>query len=130
MRARTVNGMLAFWLFLSTFMWTHARFQLENNWLVAVAVMFLAMAGISGVARARFAAAGLGAWLAAVSLMTMMTSTVQLTAIHDLVVGIGIACFGLLRDIGRPDSYAELEPGPSTIGYTAGDDIELRHRPA
>ena len=57
MTARIFNTLLGTWLFLSTFMWPHTRFQLENNWLVALAVIFLAMAGISGVARARFATA-------------------------------------------------------------------------
>ncbi len=101
MRARTINGLLAFWLYLSVFLWHHTRFQLENDWLVAFGVMFVAMVAIAVAPRARYLTVALGAWLVATALLTL-PSGAAFTSIHNLVVGVALCGFALVRDAGRP----------------------------
>jgi hypothetical protein len=107
--------MLAFWLFLSTFLWPHPRFQVVNSWLVAFAVMFVVMIAISAVPRARFLNAALGLWLAASALLTMASD--RFTSIHNLIVGLALAGFAVMREVGPVDTRPYEEPaepyGPS-----------------
>ncbi len=129
MRARIISGMLAFWLFLSVFLWPHTRFQLDNSMLVAIAVMFSMCAAITGFRWARHATVGLGAWLIAVGIVNLATTSSRLTPIHNLIVGLLLSCFGMMRDVGHwyPDS--ELEPGPNTIGFIPGEEVTVRPSP-
>jgi len=116
MRARTINGLLAFWLYLSAFMWHHTRFQVENSWLVAFGVMFVAMIAIAVSPRARYLNAALGAWLAATALLTLPSGL--FTSIHNLIVGVALSGFALMPEVGRPRPKpyeGPAEPyGPST----------------
>jgi hypothetical protein len=119
MRARTINGMLSFWLFVSTFVWPHSRFQVVNSWLVALGVMAVVILAISAVPKARFLNAGLGAWLAATALLTI--SSDRFTSIHNFVVGLTLVAFAVVRDIGPANTKPYEEPaepyGPSATRY-------------
>ncbi len=129
MRARIINGKLAFWLVLSVFFWPHTRFQVQSSWLVALLVMFFAGLAITGFRWARYASVVLGAWLIAVGIPTLATTSSRLTPIHNLVVGALLSCFGLMRDVGHWYADSELEPGPNTVGYDAGDEVTIRPSP-
>ena len=115
MRARTVNGMLSFWLFLSIFVWPHSRFQVVNTWLVALGVMSVVLLALSAVPRVRFLNAALGFWLSATALLTITSDS--FTSLHNFVVGLTIAAFAVVPDIGPVDRRPYEEPaepyGPS-----------------
>jgi hypothetical protein len=129
MRARIINGMLAFWLFLSVFFWPHTRSELESSWLVALGVLFFASLAITGFRWARYASVVLGAWLIATGIGELATTSSRLTPIHNLVIGLLLSCFGLMRDVGHWYADSELEPGPNTIGYEPGDEVMVRPSP-
>ena len=116
MRARTINGMLSFWLFLSIFVWPHSRFQVVNTWLLALGVMTTAILAISAAPRARFLNAALGLGLAATALLTIKSD--RFTSLNNFVVGLTIAAFAVVRDVGPADTRPYGEPaepyGPST----------------
>ena len=130
MRARIINGMLAFWLFLSVFFWPHTRFQLQSSWLVAVGVMFFASLAIIGFRWARYASAALGAWLIASGIVMLATTSSRLTPIHNVVVGLLLSCFGLMRDVGHWYADSTLEPGPNTVGFEPADEVTVRPSPS
>jgi hypothetical protein len=129
MRARIINGMLAFWLFLSVFFWPHTRSELASSWLVALGVMFFASLAITGFWRARYASVVLGAWLIASGIVSLATTSSRLTPIHNLVIGLLLSCFGLMRDVGHWYADSELEPGPNTVGYEPADEVTVRPSP-
>lgn len=126
MRARIIDGMLAFWLFLSVFFWPHTRFQIESSMLVAVAVLFFVCLSITGARWARHATVALGACLIAAGLVDLVTTSSRLTPIHNLVVGLLLSAFGMMRDVGHWYADSELEPGPNTIGFAPGDAVTVR----
>ena len=126
MRARIINGMLAFWLFLSVFFWPHTRAQLQSSWFVAVGVMFFASLAIAGIRWARFASVAAGAWLIAAGIVSLATTSSRLTPIHNLVMGALLSFFGLMRDVGHWYADDELEPGPNTVGYEPSDEVTIR----
>lgn len=126
MRARIINGMLAFWLFLSVFLWPHTKFQTESAWVVALGVMFFAGLSVIGFWWARFASVVLGAWLVASGIVGLATTSSRLTPIHDLIIGVALSCFGLMRHVGHWYADSEPEPGPNTVGFTASDDVTVR----
>jgi hypothetical protein len=126
MRARIVNGMLALWLFVSVFLWPHTRSQLESSWLVAIGVMFFAGLSVAGFRRARYASVALGAWLIAAGIGELVTTSSRLTPIHNLVVGLLLSTFGMMRDVGHWYADSELEPGPNTVGYEPADEVTVR----
>ena len=129
MRARIINGMLAFWLFLSVFFWPHTRFEIQSSWLVALGVLFFASLAIAGFRWARYASVVLGAWLIAAGIVVLATTSSRLTPIHNLIIGVALSCFGLMRDVGHWYSDSELEPGPNTVGFTEGDEVTVRPGP-
>lgn len=129
MRARIINGMLAFWLFLSVFFWPHTRSQIESSMLVAVAVLFFVSLAITGARWARYATVVLGAWLIAAGLVDLVTTSSRLTPIHNLVVGLLLSAFGMMRDVGHWYADSELEPGPNTVGFIPGDEVTVRPSP-
>ena len=129
MRARFIDGMLAFWLFLSVFFWPHTRFQIESSMLVAVAAMCFVCIAITGARWARHATVVLGAWLIVAGIFELATTSSRLTPIHNLVVGLLLSCFGMMRDVGHWYADSELEPGPNTVGFTSGDEVTVRVSP-
>jgi len=129
MRARIINGMLAFWLFLSVFFWPHTRFEVQSSWLVALGVMFFAMLAITGFRWARYASVVLGAWLVATGIVALATTSGRLTPVHHLVVGLLLSYFGMRRDVGHWYADSELEPGPNTVGYEASEEVTIRPSP-
>jgi hypothetical protein len=111
------------------FFWPHTRSELASSWLVALAVMFFASLAITGFQRARYASVVLGAWLIAAGIVSLATTSNRLTAIHNLVIGVLLSCFGLMRDVGHWYADSELEPGPNTVGYEPSDEVTVRPSP-
>jgi hypothetical protein len=129
MRAQFINGMLAFWLFVSVFLWPHTRFEVESSMLVALAVMCFACAAITGARWARHGTVVLGAWLIAAGIVNLATTSSRLTPIHNLIVGLLLSGFGMMRDVGRWYADSELEPGPNTVGFTPADEVTVLPSP-
>jgi hypothetical protein len=64
MTARTLNLILALWLFFSAFAWPRTGAAFANAWIVGLASAIVAVVGMTK-ARARFLNTALSAWLLA-----------------------------------------------------------------
>jgi hypothetical protein len=62
MPARTLNLILALWLFFSAFAWPRSSASFTNAWVVGLLAAIFAVIGMTN-ARARFANTALSAWL-------------------------------------------------------------------
>lgn len=100
MGARAASAILGLWLFLSAFLWPHTFFDQTNAWVMGIAVVTLAMFGLSGLTWARYANAAIGAWLMVSAILAPRVATA--TFWNHLLVGFGLVIFGLsptLRDL-------------------------------
>lgn len=97
MGARAANAVLGLWLFLSAFLWPHTFFHQTNAWIVGMAVVTLAMFGLTGVGWARYANAALGAWLILSAILVPRVGAA--TFWNHLLVGFALAMFGLASSI-------------------------------
>jgi hypothetical protein len=112
MGARAVNAILGLWLFLSTFLWSHSRLEALDAWIVGIAVVTLAVVGISRLKWPRYVNAILGAWLILTAIL--MRSSLAATRWNSLIVGFGLVLFGLSASLsmmrhthdGKPSTLA------------------------
>jgi hypothetical protein len=85
--ARTVNVVLAVWLFISAFVWPHTASQMTNTWVLGVVVFVFALLAMR-VSGARYVNALAAVWLfiSAFALPRISVGTAWNNALIALVV--------------------------------------------
>jgi hypothetical protein len=102
MGTRAASAVLGLWLFLSTFLWRHTPFQLENGWVVGIAVVAFAMLGLPRLRWTRFVVAALGGWLIVTAILTPESGGPTIWS--NLFTGVALAFVGLLPPAARARS--------------------------
>jgi hypothetical protein len=91
--ARTLNLMLALWLFFSAFAWPRTPPSMTNAWAVGLVVAIVSVASMFRRVRLRYVCTALSAWLLAAAFLLPQRSPVArwndvLVAIAMLVVSL------------------------------------------
>ena len=93
MAARTLNLILALWLFFSAFAWPRSGPTFANAWIVGLASAIVAVVGMTK-ARARFLNTALSAWLLASTFVLPHRS--GLGHWNDVVVAVAMLLLSLV----------------------------------
>jgi hypothetical protein len=93
MTARTLNLILALWLFLSAFVWPRTAASFTNAWVVGLLAAVFAVVGMTR-AKARFANTALSAWLLVAALVLPQRSPIARW--NDLAVAVAMLLVSLV----------------------------------
>jgi hypothetical protein len=93
MPARTLNLILALWLFFSAFVWPRTASSFTNAWLVGLLAAVFAVVGMTN-AKARFANTALSAWLVVAAFVLPQRSPVARW--NDLAVAVAMLFLSLV----------------------------------
>jgi FtsH-binding integral membrane protein len=100
--ARTLNLILALWLFFSAFAWPRTAPTFTNAWIVGLLGAIFAVAGMTKE-KARFANTALSAWLLASAFVLAHRSPVARW--NDVVVAVGMLALSLVPGSLQPRAH-------------------------